>query len=756
MMTKGVPPAAFALVERVAGSAKYVSDMIDSGCALVGLVRSPLPHARIRSIDTRKAVAQPRVLGVLTGDDFAGFRLGHGILDQPVLAEGRVRYVGEPVAAVAAEDTFALRDAIRAIEVSYEQLPAALDVAEALSLEVPIHEAAPDNVAAQLDVERGDWEATALEVAVWVEGEFSVQPAQHAYMEPYAALARYEPERIVLFAPVHAPHAVRQAYLPFFARFGQAIEVRVPYVGGAFGAKYEHPIHVICMEFARRLQRDTAIVLSRHEDFIQATPRVDMKIHLRIGASKDGRLLAKESFILANNGAFSLHSPSVMGAATVRMDNLYRFEAIRANAKLVYTNTVPTQCFRGFGGPQAIFAQEQLVDEVARRLDLSPFDVRRTSSVHQGDVSVHGWRIGSCGLDQCLDMLEGAQEADRVNQTDRAVSEEDASSEAEAGRHRTGYGIACGTHVISNRAANEEGDFATVRIRVSEHGRLILYCGEVEVGAGTAPTLQGLAARALGVAPSDVEVVLGDSDRTPFGLGSFASRTAFFCGNATLIAAQRLKGSIEYLREELSLPADAPIHLMAEAAEREGLLDRLDEVGTYVPGGVELTDASWRGNISPAYTFAAHGCKVTVDTWTGRVRVLRYWAAHDAGTILNRAGAMGQVYGGVLQGLGYALTECVVVDPQGSILNPGFSDYRVPTFLDAVPIDVLFADTYEDAGPLGAKSIAEPPIIPVAACVANAIYDATGWRVRKLPMEPETVFRAGAPDAMSSVSGGDG
>ncbi len=359
--------------------------------------------------------------------------------------------------------------------------------------------------------------------------------------------------------------------------------------------------------------------------------------------------------------------------------------------------------------------------------------------MREGDETVHGWRIAVCGLTECLDAVEVAVAGKRDREDDTARS----FGGDRGGRYARGFGVAAGTHVISNRsAAPAEGDRGRVRMRVTPEGRVELFSSEVEMGAGTVRVFAFLAAGQLGVEPGDVDVTLGDTELAPFGLGSFASRTTFFAGNAILDGGAKLRERIEALRSELSPPPGATLAGVAAGAAAAGRIGELEVVGEYVADGVEPHDGSWRGNVSPSYTFGVHACTVRVDTWTGRVEVLRYWAAHDAGTILNEAGARGQVYGGVLQGLGYALSEEVLMDEEGRVLNPGFLDYRIPTFPDRVPIEIIFAETYEKAGPLGGKSIAEPPIIPVAACVANAVRDATGTRMRRLPMEPETVYQA--------------
>ena len=734
-MTQAI--AAPGVRQKLRGEALYARDLldrllVDRGAVLAGVVRSPHAHARIVRVETGPALAVPGVLGVLTGADFADIRLGGEIADERVLADDRVRYVGDHVAALAAETPEALRAGLAAIEVAYEPLPAALDV-EAAATGTPIHDECPDNVAYAVEAKRGDWDAVAGNVDVWAEGRFVISPVHHAYMEPYAMLARYEPGQVTLYAATHTPSKIKEEYEPWAARGDEHFELVTPAFGGAFGAKYEHPLHLICAEFARRLHHDVGIALSRREDFLAARPRMDMTLRVRIGAGRDGHLLCKTAQVDANNGAFSGHGPSILMAAMTRMDNLYRYEAIRDSGRLIYTNTVPTECYRGFGDPEASFAQEQLLDELARRLDIDPFELRNRNAVADGETTVHGWRITSSGFESCVELVRAAIAADRAAKVDGD------------GRHVIGYGFSPGMHVTSNRGRAAK-DFAAVVAQVAADGRITLLSSEVDVGTGTERLLASLAARVLDVEPEHIEVVLGDTERGPEGLGSYASRTAFFAGSACLLAARALKERAARLVAEMGMTS-APLPRLAAELDRLGRLSELRVEGEFATEDVEMPDDSGYGNRSPAYTFAAHGCKVEVDTWTGRVRVLRYWAAHDAGTVLDPVGAEGQVVGGVLQGLGHALSEESIRGRDGRMMNPGFLDYRIPTAMDSVPVDVLFTDTFDTGGPLGAKSLAEPPIIPVAACVANAIHDATGARLRRLPMTPEAVL-----DAITAVA----
>ncbi len=716
--------------DRVTGRARYAADLVPEGAVVAALARSPHPHARITRIDSRAALAVPGVLGVLTPADFEGVLLGHQWADEPVLS-WVARYVGDGVAAVAANDHASLARGIEALKVDYQILPHACSVDEALVHATPLHESCPDNVARRFSAERGDWDEAVARVAIWAEGIFETEAVPHAYLEPRATLVRVAGDRLELVTGTHFPAVLADVYRHVVERWGARLEVVTPAIGGSFGAKWEHPTHLVCLAFAHRLRRDVAMVLARREDMIGGRTRLPMRIHMRLGATAEGRLVAKETTLWADNGAYSAHGPTVTTAAAIRMDNLYRIAAVKARAKLVYTNNLPTECFRGFGSPQAAFAQEQLIDELARRLDLDPVALRRANATRSGDTTVHGWRVGSCGLDDCLGAI-----AARVDEHRRLAPP------PVDRRHRVGYGIAAVVHGISNRGSDPRFDRAVVTLAAEPDGAICVGSGEVELGCGTLEVLLATVSRELALDADRLRVVLGDTASGPYGLGSFASRTTFFAGQAATDACRQLTLACRRLAPELGLAADASIARIIDVAVARGRMAELAVSGTYESVGVTLPDDSGYGNISPAYTFGVHGCRVCVDVLTGKVSVEQYWAAHDAGTIVNPNGAAGQVIGGVLQGLGFALAEAVSVGEDGQLLNPGYLDDRVATFPDAVPVDVIFACTFEEAGPGGAKTIAEPPIIPVAACVANAVHDALGVRQRRLPMTPERVWRS--------------
>jgi len=694
------------------------------------MVRSPHPHARVTRIDSRATLGIPGVLAVLTPRDFAGISLGHQPADEPVLTP-LARYVGDGVAAVAATNRHSLMRGIEALEVEYEMLPHAFSMDDALGLQTPIHPGCTDNITDTFRADRGDWSAATSRVALWVENTFETEGVSHAYLEPRACLVRIDGNRLELVCGSHAPSRMADTYRDIVAPWGAELDVVTPAIGGSFGARWEHPTHLVCLAFAHRLRRDVAMVLSRRDDMIAGRTRVATRFQMRIGASADGKLIAKETTLLADNGAYSLHGPTVFRAAAFRGDNLYLFESIKARAQLIYTNNMPSECFRGFGIPQSSFAQEQLIDEIARRLELDPVQLRRLNAVGKGGTTIHGWEVKSCGFDDCLDTISDRIDAHRRNRP------------APAGdRYRVGYGMASFMHCVSNRGSAPTFDRALVKLTVTPQGIIRISSGEVELGCGSVEVLLTTVARELSVDPGRLDVVLGNTAAGPYGLGSYASRTSFFDAAAAIDACRQFKRACRRLSVELDMESRSELIEIVEHTCRQGRTAELEVTGAYQPTGVVVPDESGYGNISTAYTFGAHGCCVRVDTYTGKPTVTQYWAAHDAGKIINYRGAEGQVIGGVIQGLGLALTEAVSVAEDGQVNNPGYLDNRVPTFPDAIPVEAWFSPTFERSGPDGAKTIAEPPIIPVAACVANAIHDAVGVRLCQLPMTSERLWRA--------------
>lgn len=728
-MNAPIKKAAATVMDKATGRSRYTADLIPPGTAVAAIARSPHAHARVKRIETGKALQVPGVLGVLTPDDFAGQAMNSKHPDQPVLTD-HPRYYGDGIAAVAATDQGSLRKGIEALEFDFEILPLAVTMDEALAMDLPLHDECPGNVAYEFAAAPGDWEATCADVAHWVEGTFETQAVPHAALEPRAVLARIEGNRLELVTGTHAPAVVVDTYRELMGDWGAELEIVTPEIGGSFGARWEHPAHIVCLKFAHTLGRNIALVMPRREDMIDGRTRLPMRLHVRLGAAADGTFLAKEAEVLSDNGAYTMHGKPVTMAASIRGDNAYRFKAVKAQSKLVYTNNMPSECFRGFGIPQSSFALEQLVDELARKLERDPIDLRRQNATRSKDTTIHGWEVGSCQFDECLITVE-----------ERITAHRESAGDATDPRYKTGYGVAAIMHCISNRGYDPRFDKAHVSLAAKTDGSLYIYSGEVEIGAGTVAILSSIVSKELGLDESMLNVVLGDTADGPYGLGSFASRTSFVAGQAAIDACTRFKSACKGLAVEYDLDGNDSVAQILDQARQKGWNENLEVIGTYEADGVVVPDEEGYGNISPAYSFSAHGCCVQVDTLTGKVTVQQYWAAHDSGAILNPPGAVGQVIGGITQGLGFALSEEAVVNDKGVLQNPGYLDDRVATFPDAVPIDVILMPCDEPAGPHGAKTIGEQPIIPVAGCVANAVYDAIGVRQYKLPMKPERVWQ---------------
>ncbi len=727
-------PKVATVKDRATAKARYTSDLIAKGTVVVGLARSPHAHAMVTRINATKTTEVPGVLGVLGPDDFAGVALGHHIADEPILTN-HARYVGEGVAAVAAVDEASLIAGIAALEIDYDILPPAITVDDALKSQHPLHPESPDNIAGRFMSSPGDWDTAEARVVHWVEGTFDTAAVPHAYLEPRSCLVRVHAQvqqqsmHLELITGTHAPSILADHYKDVVEKWGATLSVTTPDIGGSFGAKWEHPTHLVCLAFAHKLQCDVSMVMSRRDDMIAGRTRLGMRIKMRIGATADGDLVTKETKVWADNGAYSLHGPPVMLAATIRGDNLYKYSAVKAHGQLVYTNTMPSECFRGFGIPQSTFAQEQLIDELARKLNMPPALLRKRNATGSGDTTIHGWEVGSCGYGECLDTVLAQMKVHRL-MNDYPSSE----------RYKYGYGLSGNIHCVSNSGYDESMDLSNVVISVDPDGTLCLASGEVELGCGTAEVLLTTVARELDIPRDRLRVVLGHTATGPFGRGSFASRTSFFVAHAAIIACQKFTENCRGVLKSMELSSNASIGDIVNLAIEQNRADDLRAEGQYLPSGVYAANNEGYGNISMAYTFGVHGVCVKVDTESGKTTVEKYWAAHDAGAIVNSLAAEGQVIGGVLQGIGMALSEANSLNDAGQLLNPGYLDDRVATFPDAPDIEVYFSKTYDESGPAGAKTIGEPPIIPVAGCIANAVYDAIGIRQYRLPMTPEQVW----------------
>lgn len=518
-------------------------------------------------------------------------------------------------------------------------------------------------------------------------------------------------------------------------------------VGGGFGGKARPSIYPICAALACKAGRPARIVSTREEELIAGLPEPVSVLYLRIGVSEDGTLIAKESRVLTNNGAYTNVAPINAEFSLTLTDNLYRLSNVRGQVDLIYTNTTPTGMYRGPGGIQSTYAQESLLDIIAERLGIDPVELTLKNAVQKGDVSIHGYRFGSCGLSEC------------ITRSAKGIAWEQNRAQKQRGR---GVGVACYVHLSGGplpiHGSNFYGSGAIVRL--DGEARATVAMGEPDIGQGARTIMAQIAAEELGLPIEDVDVSMVDTSLSPFGSGTWGSRVTTTAGNAVKLAAadarrQLLDVAAEMLEanaEDLDLgkgkvsvigsPDTAiPVINIARVVLARGGGATIEGRGSFVPSTVEMPGEDGYGNVSLAYPFATHAAEVEVDTQTGQVKILKLVAAHDLGRAINPMLSEGQIDGGVAQGMGYALTE-QLVEVDGRVLNPNLADYKTPIALGMPPIESILVEPVDPGSPLGVKGLGEVTLVPTPAAIANAVYDAVGVRIKEPPITPEKVLKA--------------
>ncbi|GHH77159.1 dehydrogenase [Streptomyces sulfonofaciens] len=758
----GSPVERIDAVEKVTGRAVYAADSRLPRMLHGAVVRSPHACARIISIDTSRAERLPGVHTVVTGADTARVKWGAFRPDLYPLAIGRVRYVGDEVAAVAARDPETARRAAELIHVEYEVLPAVLSLDEALAEGAPlVHDDAPGNVAHEFGFDRGGVEAWFDRSDVVVEGTWQSERQWHGSIETIGCTAEWTRDRVSLWVNTQTPFLARQRYATALGLPLRAVRVVQTEVGGGFGGKSgDDNTSVICALLARRAGRPVQLVNTREEEFLASRPRIPMRYTVRLGFTEDGLVTAKDIEVVADNGAYTGKAQAVLGAATVRHDALFNYRAVRAHSRLIYTNLEPTGAFRGFGNPSADWAVGQAWDLAAARLGIDVPDLFLLNAVESGSVSPHNHKITSCELKQC------------IRRAAQAIGWQ--AKRAERTPHR---GLAMGVSVhVSGRRSFGDYDGSSAIVRLTEDGRATVIVGEGEIGTGARTTLAQIAAAELGIPVADVSVPRPDTDLTTHALGALASRVTYVAGNAVQRAAQQAcERLLDAAARQLDRPAaqlwveDGTVHGPA-GPDGEGPVSApvgaVVRAELYRPGGEpivglgsfdnpsEFPDGSRYGNESGAYNFVAEAAEVEVDPATGAVRVLELAAVADCGTVLNPPLAEGQVEGAIAQGLGMALTERFHWQ-EGAPVRPNFSDYKLPTAGVMPKLHIGFADSYEPTGPFGAKGVGEIALDPVPSIIASAVADAVGVRVHELPITAEKIYwgmRNGEPGAAVPVT----
>ena len=744
--------------EKVAGQALYTGDLHLPGMAIAKVLRSPVAHARIRGIDATKARAVPGVLAVLTRDNLnvASNAFGAYVRDQQILATERVRYVGDMVAAVAAIDDAVAAEAVKLIEVDYDELPAVYSVEEALADEAPlVHEKLENrkdpgygrggthivhersNICFHFRHERGDVESGFREADQIFEDSFYFPSAQHYPMEPHICVAQFEGDVLTVWSATQSPFPVRQELARVFGLPFSAVRVIVPYVGGGYGAKSGIKTEGIAACLSRMIGRPVKLAFGADETFKTiCQPRA--KITLKTGVKKDGTFVARRCDVYLNGGAYANSGPSVTEKAGYRAHGPYRIPHVLTNAYSVYTNTVPAGAFRGFGGPQVAFAYESHIDMIAERLGVDPFELRMKNLLDQGESFSPGDTPIDCDLKAGLKNVAQAIGWDaRPN------------GQQNSGSKKIGIGIA--TAMKDGGGTNKPANAA---VTIFNDGSVLLSTGSVEIGQGMRTAFLQVVAEELSVPLEKVRVAALDTHYTPFDKGTNASSATSIMGQAVQKAArdarrQFLEAASAVLKApvgEVGLENGLAVYGEQKVSFRE-IMQRYfrDSEGEIWGRGyfkVGKDENVPLGYPSPFWEIGLGAAEVEVDTETGEVKVLRYVSLTDAGKMIHPLQCHAQDEGAAVFGLGQALFEDLVYQG-GELINGSLIDYRLPRFDDVPPAFKTFImEGGGGPGPYGAKGMGEGGILPVAPAVANAVFAAVGKRLQAVPLTPGIVWEA--------------
>ena len=742
----------------VTGGVRYTMDVAIDGLLHMKILRAPHASARVVSIDASAALALPGVAAVLTHRDapqklFSTAR--HELAtDDPadtMVLDSIIRFAGQRVAAVVAATEAAAEAGRDLISVKYEILPAVFDPEEATRPGAPVVHDKPTscgiadpqrNLVAEVGGEVGSIAAGFAEADVIHEGTYVTQRVQHAALETHGSIGWLDDTgRLTLRTSTQVPFLVRVALCDLFGLPREKVRVFSERVGGGFGGKQEMLTEDIVALAVLKTGRPVKLELTRQEQFVGTTTRHPMRITMKIGARRDGQLTAISMRLLSNTGAYGNHGPGVMFHAVGESVALYRCPNKKVEASVVYTNTVPSGAFRGYGLSQTNFAVECAIDEVAHLCGMDPFAFRRRNIVKPGDLMVsyadgaHDVVYGSYGLDQNLDQVEAAL----TRAPPAALGDE----------WLVGRGVAAGMiDTIPPR-----GHFADCHIRLTVKGIYELAVGTAEFGNGTTTVHGQIAASALRTRVENIQIRQSDTDHVAHDTGAYGSTGTVVAGAATHAAATALADvMLAFTAQHLGMPREAcrldDGRVWAGAAQIS-----LSDLAAAARDAAVPLEGDGRSNGSPrSVAFNVQGFRVAVHRRHGTLRILHSVHAADAGTIMNPMQCRGQVEGGVAQAIGAALYEEMRIDDQGRVSNPVFRGYHIPAFADVPRTDVYFADTYDSVGPLGAKSMSESPYNPVAAALGNAIRDATGVRFFETPFAADRLF---ASIMANCASGGD-
>jgi CO/xanthine dehydrogenase Mo-binding subunit len=748
-------------LEKVLGTAKYVGDYQLPGMLFARVLRSPLPHARIVRLDVTPALKIHGVRAAITSDDYVNHgRFGFPVADMFMLAYQRVRYVGDAIAAIAADSEEALQAGIDAIVLELEPLPGVFDVEAALSPDSTIVGEYPwdapemprGNLLTHYIVRQGEPEEILKSCPIQLERDYSTMHQEHAYLETEGAVAVpwADKKGVTVYASCQSPFINRGNLVQTLGLSQEDVRVIQPPVGGAFGGKDDlmYQTSGQAAKLALLAGSPVRLVLPREESMIASYKRDAMRVHLKIGADRDGTLRASKIHAIVDSGAYAAITPFTAWRSSIHAMGPYRYEACHVDTDAAYTNNGYSGAFRGFGNTEVCAAIEQAVDELAYQLNMDPIKFRLHNCLRPGDVTPHGQPLGDdVALAECLERVQKLSDWDRKQSIYPGPK-----TPIVPGELRRGIGVAAMFHGMSLGA--EGKDAAVSTLCINEDYSLTLTSGLTDYGTGSRTVYTLITAETLGIEPHRIHMLRPDTDTSVESGPTVASRATVMGGNATRIAAIRLDNLLTLSAadlfgcKEIEVTRHAEFYIgpNEEPATFEQIVDHAHQMGMALSahGRFESPENHWsfdtgQGKPYFAYHFGAQVAEVLVDTGTGKVEVTGFWAAHNTGTIIFPLGALGQLYGGITQGLGYALMERVDYDA-GYMQATNFDEYLIPTAMDVPDITASFVEKPFSQGPFGAKNIGEPGMVPTAPAILNAIFHATGKRINDLPANLERVL----------------
>ncbi len=694
-------------LEKVTGKALYTDDLPFENLHYALILRSPQAHARIVSIDCARAVALPGVTAVITGADY---QTTFGVLpisyDETALAVDRVRHVGEGVAAVAAETLDIARQALDLIDVVYEQLPEHFDPEAGKSrvaCQIHAHSKDGSNIHKEVNLCFGDMESAQQATVYEAGGEFEFPAVTHGFLEPHSTVAQWSQagDELTVWSATQVPFYLRRQLARIFEMEQEKVRVIKPYVGGGFGGKSDpFPHEVVVAALSRKSGKPVKITFTREEVFISHHARHPSVIKMRLGADKEGKFTFLDLDATINGGAFGSFGVVTTYYNGVLTQGPYRIDNFRYRGQRIYTNFPPSGAMRGHGAVNTRFVKECLIDEIAEKMGIDPCDFRLQNLLSENTLTATQFRITSNGMKEAIERVRKASGWDQ-----------------RIGRLPAGHGlgVACSFFISGSALTiNRDDPQSIVRTVKEEDGCFTVYSGASDIGQGSDTVLAQVTAEVLGVPLEKVRIISADTGRCPIDIGSYSSRVTFMAGEAARLAAVNLKESLSR--------GDGNVGVGEYISPKLG--------GTYKGAGAGL---------SPSYSFGASVVEVKVDQETGFIKIVKIWLAHDCGKALNPQAVEGQLEGSVHMGLGQFISEALHFQG-GTIANANFLDYKMVLSTDVPEIEAIIVESNDPEGPFGAKECGEGALHPVIPAAANAVYNAVGVRLRKLPAAPDFVL----------------